>query len=164
VSGLIPKALFVTLLVALDQASKWATEAYLPWQENIGFVPFISLFRTHNFGVAFSMFSDAGALPLLALTAAICTVIVWMWARLPPNRHLAQFGLAFIIGGALGNLIDRAWHGYVIDMIRFHTETWSFAIFNVADSFITIGATLVIADELLAMLKQKRNTGQDKTP
>lgn len=155
------KAPLVGLLIIIDQASKWATEALLPWHENVAVLPLVSLFRTHNYGVAFSMFANAGAWPLVALTIAITAFIIWMWRRTEAERRLSQLGFALIVGGAIGNLIDRAWHGYVVDMIRIHTETWSFAIFNLADSFITVGAVLIIADEVLPMLGQKKHRKQD---
>ena len=151
----------VLALVAMDQTSKWATETMLPWQGNVSVLPFFSLFRTHNYGVAFSMLDNAGPWPLVGLTVLITAFIIWMWRKTHAERWLSQLGFALIVSGALGNLIDRAWHGYVIDMIRIHTETWSFAIFNVADSFITIGAILVVADEVLPMLGLKPKSKQD---
>ncbi len=163
------KAFAVVLLVAIDQATKWATEAFLPWQQDVDFLPFIALFRTYNTGVAFSMFNEAPAWTLAALTLAIVTFVIVLWWRTPPGRPLAQAGFALIVSGAIGNLIDRVWHGYVIDMIRVHTDTWSFAIFNVADSYISVGAAAIILDEVLSMRKQSSTDDsgkpeQDSTP
>ncbi len=158
------KALAVVLLVAFDQATKWATEAFLPWQQDVEFLPFIALFRTYNTGVAFSMFDGASSWTLAALTIAIVIFVLVLWWRTPAGRPLAHIGFALIVSGAIGNLIDRVWHGYVIDMIRVHTETWSFAIFNVADSYISVGAAAIILDEVLSMRKQSPKPKQDSTP
>ena len=158
------KAVAVILLVAIDQATKWATEAFLPWQQDMEFVPFIALFRTYNTGVAFSMFDGAPSWTLAALTVVIVAVVLVLWWRTPPGKPLAQIGFALIVSGAVGNVIDRVSHGYVIDMIRVHTETWSFAIFNVADSYISVGAAAIILDEVLSMRKHSPKPKQDSTP
>ncbi|MEL6702340.1 MAG: signal peptidase II, partial [Pseudomonadota bacterium] len=113
---------------------------------------------------AFSMLSDAGPWPLVALTIAITALMLWLWRKTPADRTFAQTGFALIVAGALGNLIDRAWHGYVIDMIRVHTDTWSFAVFNIADSYISVGAALIIIDEVLAMRNQRRSKHKDAGP
>lgn len=152
------KAIAVVLLVALDQLSKWATETYLPWQQDVDLLPFVALFRTYNTGVAFSMLDGTGPWLLAAMKVAIVIFVLVLWRRTPQARKFAHLGFAFIIAGAVGNIIDRVWHGYVIDMIRVHTDTWSFAVFNVADSYITIGAIAIIIDELIAMREQRRNT------
>ena len=82
--------------------------------------------------------------------------VIWLWRQTPKARGIAHAGYALIIAGALGNLIDRFLFGYVIDYSLFYTETWSFAVFNLADSFITIGAGLVILDEVLMYRKRDR--------
>jgi signal peptidase II len=138
----------VALLLAIDQASKVAVETLLPFQQEIPLIPFLSLFRTWNQGIAFSLLSGMGDVALLALTAAVLAIVLFLWLRTPPGRLLAHLGFAFICGGAIGNLIDRAIYGHVVDFILFHTPSWSFAVFNLADSFITVGAALVVLDEL----------------
>ena len=74
----------------------------------------------------------------------------------PPGQVIARIGFALIIGGALGNLIDRAVYGHVIDYVLFHTPVWSFAVFNLADAFITVGAVLVVVEELLVWRKSRK--------
>ncbi len=110
------------------------------------------------------MFNGAPAWTLAVLTIVIVTFMLVLWLRTPQGRMLAHIGFALIVSGAIGNLIDRAWHGYVIDMIRVHTDTWSFAIFNVADSYISVGAAAIILDEVLSMRKQSPKPEQDSTP
>jgi len=78
----------------------------------------------------------------------IVAFVLWLWRRTPKDRPFAHLGYAMIIAGAIGNLIDGIVYGHVVDYILFHTATWSFAVFNLADSFISVGAGLVIVDEL----------------
>jgi signal peptidase II len=84
----------------------------------------------------------------------VVAFVLWLWRRTSKDRFFAHLGYAMIIAGALGNLVDRLIFGYVIDYVLFHTATWSFAVFNLADSFITIGAGAIILDEILHMKKQ----------
>lgn len=139
----------VALLIALDQLSKYWVEANLPLQQPVDLLPVLALFRTYNTGIAFSLLAGTGDLFLIAISLAICGFVLWLWARSDTGQNWARFGYAFVIGGALGNLIDRLRLGHVIDFILFHTGNWSFAVFNLADSFITIGAALIIINEVI---------------
>jgi len=94
------------------------------------------------------MLSGFGDNILIVVTLAIIAFVTWLWARSTPSRWISQFGFVLIISGAIGNLIDRAMDGYVIDYILFYVQSWSFAVFNLADAFITIGAAAIIIDEL----------------
>ena len=138
------------LSVALDQWIKHLVETGLPMHEPVDLLPFLALYRTHNTGIAFSMLSDFGSVGLVVVTLAVVGFVGWIAARTGPGQRLARLGFALIVGGAIGNLIDRAWLGYVVDYILFHLPSWSFAVFNLADAFITVGAGLVILDEFLA--------------
>lgn len=141
---------FVLLLVVLDQLSKWLAQTYLPFHEAVEVIPFFSLYLTYNTGIAFSMLSSFGSTGLIALSVVIIGVMIVMWKRLPPDHQLASLGFSLVIAGALGNLIDRMTQGHVIDYFLFHTSTWAFAVFNVADSFITLGAICIIVDEIVS--------------
>jgi signal peptidase II len=121
----------------------------------VAVVPMLALYRTYNLGVAFSMLSGMDGWFIVGMRLVIVVFVLWLWRRTPNHRWLAHLGFALIIAGALGNLIDRFLYGHVIDYILFHTETWSFAVFNLADSFITVGAGCVILDELLLPKKAK---------
>jgi signal peptidase II len=138
----------IALLVALDQFVKWLVERTLPLHGKVDVLPSLALYRTHNDGIAFSLLSGLGDNLLIVITIAIIGFVTWLWARSTPSRWLSQFGFVLIISGAIGNLIDRAMNGYVIDYILFYVQSWSFAVFNLADSFITIGAAAIIVDEL----------------
>ncbi|WP_312404170.1 signal peptidase II [Rhizobium sp.] len=139
----------IVVAVILDQVIKLAVEAYLPMHEAVPVIPFLALFRTYNLGVAFSLLSGMEREIIIGMRIVIVGVVLWLWRRTPVSRTFAHAGFTLIIAGAVGNLIDGLIYGHVIDYILFHTETWSFAVFNLADSFITIGAGLVILDELI---------------
>lgn len=145
----------VALLVIVDQWIKYLVETQLPMHELISVLPFLGLYRTHNTGIAFSMFSDFGSLGLVVMTFAVIALVIWIASRTDPAQKLARLGFLMIVGGAIGNLIDRVWLGYVVDYILFHLPTWSFAVFNLADVFISVGAALVILDEFLVWRRSR---------
>jgi signal peptidase II len=145
----LPIALFIVIAVATDQLLKYLVEAFLPFQQAVPVIPMLALYRTYNYGVAFSMLSGMEGWFIVGIRLAVVAFVLWLWRRTPKDRFFAHLGFAMIIAGALGNLVDRLLFGYVIDYILFHTASWSFAVFNLADSFITIGAGAIILDELL---------------
>jgi signal peptidase II len=149
----LPILIFIVLAVVLDQIVKTAVDRYLPLQEAVPVIPMLALYRTYNLGVAFSMLSGMDGWLIVGMRLVIVAFVVWLWRRSSKDRWLAHLGFALIIAGALGNLVDRFLYGHVIDYILFHTETWSFAVFNLADSFISVGAAAVILDELLLSKK-----------
>jgi signal peptidase II len=116
----------------------------------------LALYRTYNLGVAFSMLSGMDGWFIVGMRLVIVAFVIWLWHRTAKDRWIAHLGYALIIAGAIGNLVDRFAYGHVIDYILFYTESWSFAVFNLADSFITIGAGCVILDELLLPKKASR--------
>ena len=154
--SLLSYAAVTALAVAADQWVKHLVETHLPMQEKIDVLPFLALFRTYNTGVAFSMFASIGDLGLIAISAAVILFVLYLAARTSPDQIIARTGFALIIGGAIGNIIDRALLGHVIDYVLFHTPVWSFAVFNLADALITVGAVLVIIEELLVWRKARR--------
>jgi signal peptidase II len=141
--------------VAIDQWVKHLVETGLPLQEKVDLLPFLALYRTYNTGVAFSMFSSLGDRGLALLSLAVIVFVLFLAVRTAPGQAWARTGFALIIGGAVGNLIDRTVHGHVIDFVLFHTPVWSFAIFNLADVFITVGAGMVVLEELLLWRRQR---------
>ncbi|ASY61497.1 Lipoprotein signal peptidase [Sinorhizobium sojae CCBAU 05684] len=145
----LPITLFIVIAVAADQLLKYLVEAFLPFQQAVPVMPLLALYRTYNYGVAFSMLSGMEGWFIVGMRLAVVAFVLWLWRRTPKDRFFAHLGYAMIIAGALGNLVDRLLFGYVIDYILFHTDSWSFAVFNLADSFITIGAGAIILDELL---------------
>ncbi|MBS9719160.1 signal peptidase II [Tianweitania sp. BSSL-BM11] len=147
--------LIAAFAVLLDQVVKEWVEIDMAMYQQVDLLPFFSLFRTNNTGIAFSMFSTLGAPALVALTLGVVALVLYLSWRTAPHQTAARLGFALIIGGAIGNLIDRVTLGHVIDYFLFHTPTWSFAVFNLADAFITIGAGLVVLQEVLDWRRDK---------
>ena len=139
-------------VIGLDQWTKWLTVKHLDLYDRIYLLPFLDLTHRRNTGAAFSFLADAGGWQrwFFVTLALVVSVVIMFWLRSTPARgHLRQaMGLALILGGALGNVIDRALHGYVVDFILVHYNDWYFPAFNVADSAITLGAGLLILDAL----------------
>lgn len=142
--------LLVFALVAADQLTKWLVETNLPFQEPVPVLPFFSLLRTYNTGIAFSMLSDFGNGGLIALTGIVLALIFWLWRNVTADQQLAHLGFALVVSGAIGNVIDRLTQGHVIDFLLLHTQNWAFAVFNLADAFITIGAIAIVIDEFFS--------------
>lgn len=154
-----PKPLARWLVVALavivlDQVSKALVRHALPLGDSLALAPFFNLVYIHNPGAAFSFLAgQAGWQRWLftALALAAAAVIIWLLRR-HGDRTLFSLGLALILGGAIGNVIDRVVFGQVTDFLDFyltlHGEQWHWPAFNLADSAITVGAVLVVIDEL----------------
>ena len=143
-----PYAGLAALAITLDQCIKALVEARLALEEPVHLTPFLALYRTYNTGIAFSMFSSFGDGILVLLSLLVIGFVLWLAAGTRPEQVLARTGFALVVGGAVGNLIDRVAYGHVIDYILFHTPLFTFAVFNLADALITAGACLVVAEEL----------------
>ena len=118
---------------------------------------FFDIVRAHNTGAAFSFLKDASGWQRWMFTGigiAAAIFIVWM-LRSHAGQRLFSFSLACILGGAIGNVVDRLLHGYVVDFLQFHWAGWYFPAFNVADSAITVGAIGLILDEVLRVRRAK---------
>lgn len=140
-------------IVVLDQATKAMVKAKLPLHESITVIPgFFDLTHVRNTGAAFGMLdnTDFPYKPaLMVLVALIALGAVASYAlTLPATQRIARFGLALILGGAVGNLIDRATMGYVVDFVDVYFRGVHFWAFNVADSAITVGVVLMLLDVL----------------
>ena len=141
------------LVVIFDQLTKWLVRGRLTLHESLEVVPgFFSLTRVHNTGAAYGLLNDVDfPLKTLVMTLVGCAAIAGLalWgATLEPQQQLARKGLAFVLGGAVGNLIDRIASGYVLDFVDLYSGNWHFWAFNVADAAITIGVTLMLLDFL----------------
>ncbi len=151
--------MLAALVFALDQLIKWIVTGPLQLQsvDNIHILPFFDLTWAQNYGVSFGMFtaqSESQRWLLVALTLAVAAgVAVWLWRERTRGDVIA---LALVLGGALGNITDRARVGYVIDYADLHIGNFRpFLIFNVADAAITIGVLLLVARALLVRDKAK---------
>ncbi|MBM4226967.1 MAG: lipoprotein signal peptidase [Gammaproteobacteria bacterium] len=130
-------------LVLVDQATKIAAVKWLTYQQALPVLPGFNLTLMHNPGAAFSFLADAGGWQrwfFAALALAVSIWLVFLIRASAPSGRLYRLGLTLILGGAVGNLIDRLRLGYVIDFVELYYRAWSWPAFNVADSAITIGA------------------------
>lgn len=155
--------LLVILLVAADQAVKVWVETSLPFHQPVPVLPFLSWYRTWNEGIAFSFMSSLDDNLLVVITLVFLFFILWLWRQTPADRRLSHLGFVLVTGGAIGNLIDRAFLGHVVDFVLFHVGNWSFAVFNLADTFITLGAIAIIIDEFILPASRRgpeQNQGQ----
>lgn len=148
------------LVIALDHIAKWSASALLTYGVPVEVLPFFDLMLAHNTGAAFSFLSDAGGWQRWLFTAIAIGVSVFLahWLRRAQGQRLLCWALALILGGALGNLIDRVLLGHVVDFVSLHYAGWRFPAFNIADSAITIGAGLLILD----MFLNPQNHGSDE--
>ena len=139
------------LVIVLDLASKWLAESKLSLYQQVPVIDGLFSFTlAYNPGAAFSFLSDAGGWQrwffIVIAVGVSVMLLVWL-ARLSRDKWLEPIALALILGGALGNLYDRVVHGHVVDFILVHwQQEWFFPAFNIADSAITVGAVLLIAD------------------
>jgi len=138
-------------VVVADRLSKWAALAWLRPGESVEMTGLFNLVLVFNRGAAFSFLADAPGwqAPFFIAVALVASGIVsWMLWRNPGKRLLCA-GLALILGGALGNLWDRVAYGHVVDFLDFHAMGWHWPAFNVADSAISVGAGILIAESFL---------------
>jgi signal peptidase II len=137
------------IAIVLDQVTKQAIVGSMDLYQSIQVLPFFNLTYVHNYGAAFSILYDAGGWQryfLSALALIVSAVIVWWLRQSTKEQILLPVAFSFILGGALGNVLDRILHGYVIDFLDFYYNTYHWPAFNVADSAIFIGAALLIID------------------
>jgi len=144
------KWLWLSLLaVILDQASKLAIAGSMKLYESIQIMPFFKLTYVHNSGAAFSFLSEAGGWQrwfFAGLALAISVAIAVWLTRLKERETLLAVALSLVLGGAVGNLIDRLAYGYVIDFLDVYYDTWHWPAFNIADSAITLGVMLMLLE------------------
>ncbi len=149
------------LVVAADQATKWAIVEWVPLFGKVPINSFINLTHQQNSGAAFSFLADQGGWQrwfFVGLATVVSGVIVaWLWRIRQEGPIVLMAGLSLVLGGALGNLIDRALHGYVIDFVQVWFGSWAFPSFNIADSAISVGAVLLIVDAFFVSGRTKQS-------
>ena len=146
----------VVILIA-DQITKTLILNNYRLGDSTFITSFFNIVRAHNTGAAFSFLADAGGWQRWLFTGigvAATIFIVWQ-LRAHPGQKLFSFALSSILGGAVGNVVDRLMHGYVVDFLQLHYAGWYFPSFNLADSAITVGAACLILDELLRVRRER---------
>ena len=146
-------------IVLIDQVTKWLVIDALTLYQRISILPVFDLVRLHNTGAAFSFLADASGWQneLFTGVAAIVSLgITWWLVTMPAEgRRVLGLGLALVLGGAIGNIIDRVLYGYVIDFLLFYYKDWSYPAFNIADSAITCGVVMILYDGII--LEKRRS-------
>lgn len=153
--------IIAVVVVVLDQWTKALVRGRLELHESVDVVAgWLSLTRVHNTGAAFGMLNSADfpfkTLLLMIVAGAALAGVAWYAASLPEDQKLARLGLAGVLGGAIGNLIDRATAGYVLDFVDAYWGTWHFWAFNIADAAITVGVVFLLLDVVLDVLGYRR--------
>jgi len=151
--------LVAAAVAALDRATKiWVERSVSMWETIVVIPGFFQIIHTRNRGIVFGLFSEAEGMlrtlvVLVATAVALLVLVAWLW-RLPEDapggRNYTRFALALILGGAAGNLYDRLFQGAVTDFLDFHLAGYHWPAFNLADSAITVGAGLLLAELLFA--------------
>ena len=144
------KWLWLTLIVLiLDQWSKIAIDSSMTLYESIALVPYFNLTYVHNTGAAFSFLSEAGGWQrwFFAIIAFVISIVLAVWlSRLKKHETLLALALSLVLGGAIGNLIDRVAYGYVIDFLDVYYQSWHWPAFNIADAAISTGVFLMLLE------------------
>lgn len=152
-------------VIVLDFITKvWATESLIyGWPREV--LPFLNWTLAHNTGAAFSFLHDAGGWQrwfFVTIAVAVSVgLLVWL-SRLPSGSRWLPVAIALLLGGAIGNLHDRAVQGYVVDFIHLHWAGWNFPAFNIADCGISIGAAMLIIDSLFLEGRRERAEGRER--
>jgi len=157
VSALLPWLGIALVVILLDQLTKTLILRSFALGDSVHVTSFFNVVRVHNTGAAFSFLAGASGWQrwfFVGLGVVAAGFIVWM-LRSHSQQKLFAWALALILGGALGNVIDRLMHGYVVDFIQVHWDGKAFPSFNLADSAITLGAIFLILDELRRVRKGK---------
>ncbi len=152
-----PWLAWALVLLILDQFTKTLILGYYRLGDATYITSFFNIVRAHNTGAAFSFLADAGGWQRWLFTGigVVATLFILWQLRAHPEQKLFCFSLSSILGGAVGNVVDRMMHGYVVDFLDFHIGSWHFPAFNIADSAITVGAACLILDELLRVKRSR---------
>ena len=156
-NDLLPWLAIALLIILLDQFTKTLIIGNFQLGESRTVTSFFNVVRVHNAGAAFSFLAGASGWQrwfFVGLGTVATGFIVWM-LRNHGGQRMFSWALSLILGGAIGNVIDRLLHGHVIDFIQLHAAGWYFPSFNIADSAITVGAVLLILDELMRVRRTR---------
>ena len=154
-----------SVVIGLDQATKWAILKWVPLYDKIPINSFVNITHQRNTGAAFSFLADASGWQrwfFIALGIVVSGFIInWLWKIRGTGQVMLSAGLALVMGGAIGNVIDRVLLGSVVDFIQVWIAGWPFPSFNVADSAITVGAVFLVIDALFLSGKQASEDSAD---
>jgi len=150
------------VIVVVDQLTKWAIVEWIPLYDKVPLNSFLNLTHQKNSGAAFSFLANAGGWQrwffVILATVVSAVIAVWIWRIRSESQTVLSAGLALVLGGAVGNLIDRILLGHVTDFIQVWFGSWAFPSFNVADAGISVGAALLIIDALFLSGREERKS------
>ncbi|MCW8887803.1 MAG: signal peptidase II [Gammaproteobacteria bacterium] len=153
-------------VILLDQLTKYLATDLLVYAEPVAVIPFFNLTLLHNTGAAFSFLSDAGGWQrwFFAVIAIVFSIGITIWlGRLDSKQRWLAIALSLVVGGALGNLWDRLYFGYVVDFIQLYYEQWYWPAFNIADSAIFVGAVMLLIDGFFGNSSESEKDGPSGT-
>ena len=148
------------VVIVLDQLTKWLASDLLVLHQPLVVMPMFNLTLMHNTGAAFSFLHDAGGWQrwLFTLIAIVVSIVIVAWLKQLKSKDVWQaVGLSLILGGAIGNVIDRLVHGYVVDFIQIYYDIYYWPAFNIADSAITVGVGILILDGIRDYRQQRKH-------
>ncbi|TFG86402.1 MAG: lipoprotein signal peptidase [Chromatiales bacterium] len=137
------------IVIAADRYTKHLITSRFELFDRVPVIPYFDLVRLHNTGAAFSFLANASGWQnwfFSGVALAVSGLIIWWLFSQPAGRIVVPLGLTLVLGGAIGNLVDRLQHGYVVDFVLLYYDRWSFPAFNVADSAISVGVILMLFD------------------
>lgn len=149
----------VVVVLIVDLGSKYLILQHFMLGETVSLFPSLNLHYARNYGAAFSFLADSGGWQrwfFAGIAIGISVILTVLMYRSKATQKLNNIAYALIVGGALGNLFDRLWHGFVVDMIDFYAGSWHFATFNLADTAICVGAALVVLEGFLPKAAVKK--------
>jgi signal peptidase II len=153
------KYLWISVLVIVaDQLTKWIANTQLEYHQAVTVLPYFEWFLSYNPGAAFSFLSDAGGWQrwFFTLLAIVISIVLLFWIKkLTAEERITAISLSLILGGAIGNVIDRLIYGYVIDFIQVWLGSYPWPAFNIADSAISVGAVLLLVSGILSPYQEK---------
>jgi len=151
------------VVIVLDQLTKYIASTSLEMYQPIAVMPMFNWTLMHNTGAAFSFLHDAGGWQrwFFSVIAIVVSVVIVLWIkRLEQHEKWQAIALALILGGAIGNVIDRIWLGYVVDFIQVYYQQWYWPAFNIADSAISIGVVMIIIDSIREYRAERKNKSE----
>jgi signal peptidase II len=147
-------------VIALDQWTKYLATQHLAFAQPYSVIKFFNLRLAYNKGAAFSFLSSASGWQnwfFIGFACLVCVLVLIWLSRIPRNQYWLATALSLIFGGALGNLMDRAYYGHVIDFIDLYVKNWHWPTFNLADSAICIGVVMLLLDVVFGKDKKEKN-------
>ena len=147
--------------IVIDQITKWIASSNLEMHDPVAVMPSFNFTLMHNYGAAFSFLSNAGGWQrwFFTIVAAVISVVLVVWiTRLKSNEKWLGIGLSLVLGGAIGNLIDRVSYGYVVDFIQWYYDRFYWPAFNIADSAIFVGTAILLLSTFFTKDEQETAT------